>query len=173
MQAINHLSDLSNAPNLPPPRNLPQLRSLEGIGEKVRERLRHAGVAAFGLGADGVEVYEPRPEERTPHRLQRIVHPAVQLNLVVQRAEDTTDGMLFRRRWQGDRCVSQDPDGDELCGGSLRLSRKKRLQAMQCVIQETTIEVPRRGCNDVCALACRKLPFEVLEVKPGLSVVSR
>jgi len=42
--------------------------------------------SAFALNA--VKVHEPRLEERTRHRLQRLVHPPVQLDLVVQRAED-------------------------------------------------------------------------------------
>jgi hypothetical protein len=57
--------------------------------------LRQAGVAAVGLGADGVEVHEPRLEERPRHRLQRLVHPPVQLDLVVQRAENASNGTLF------------------------------------------------------------------------------
>jgi hypothetical protein len=67
--------------------------------------LGQAGVAAFGLGADGVEVHEPRLEERPRHRLQRLVHPPVQLDLVVQRAEDVGDGALLRQRgdFNGDR----------------------------------------------------------------------
>src|SRR5690606_9302097 len=68
--------------------------------EEVGEGLGEAGVAAFGLGADGVEVHEPRLEQRPRHRLQRLAHPPVQLDLVVQRAEDVGDGALFVERWK-------------------------------------------------------------------------
>ncbi len=82
---------------LPPLRNLAEFGVDEAGGEEVGEGLGEAGVAAFGLGADGVEVHEPRLEERARHRLQRLVHPPVQLDLVVQRAEDVGDGALFVR----------------------------------------------------------------------------
>ncbi len=81
--------------HLPPLRNLAEFGVDEAGGEEVGEGLGEAGVAAFGLGADGVEVHEPRLEERPRHRLQRLAHPPVQLDLVVQRAEDVGDGALF------------------------------------------------------------------------------
>jgi hypothetical protein len=56
------------------------------------------GRGEIHLGADGVEVHEPRLEERPRHRFQRLVHPPVQLDLVVQRAKDVGDGALFRER---------------------------------------------------------------------------
>ena len=87
----------------PPLRNLPQLRVLEGIREQVGEGLRQSGVAALGLGADRIKVHEPRLEERPRHRLQRLIHPPVQLDLVVQRAEDVSDGALFGKRGHGQR----------------------------------------------------------------------
>ena len=90
----DHVREVTDGLDFPPLRNLPQLRVLEGIREQVGEGLGQAGVAAFGLGADGVEVHEPRLEERPRHRLQRLVHPPVQLDLVVQRAEDVGDGAL-------------------------------------------------------------------------------
>ena len=83
----------------PPLRNLSQFRVREGIREQIGEGFGQAGVPAFGLGADGVEGHKPRLEERPRHRLQRLVHSLVQLDLVVQRAEDVGDGTLFRERW--------------------------------------------------------------------------
>src|SRR5690606_10181837 len=77
---------------LPPLWNLAEFGVDEAGGEEVGEGLGEAGVAAFGLGADGVEVHEPRLEQRPRHRLQRLAHPPVQLDLVVQRAEDVGDG---------------------------------------------------------------------------------
>ncbi|GAB1410527.1 hypothetical protein MASR1M90_16810 [Desulfovibrionales bacterium] len=51
--------------------------------------------AAFHLGAHRLEVHEPRLEQGPRHRLQRFVLLAVELDLVVQRAEDMGDGALF------------------------------------------------------------------------------
>ena len=70
---------------------------------------RQAGVAAFGFGADGIEVDEPRLEDRPRDRLQRLVHPPVQFDLVVQRAEDVGDGALFwQRRDRESHRISQE-----------------------------------------------------------------
>src|SRR5660398_68321 len=57
--------------------------------------LGEARVAALGLGADGVEVHEPRLEERARHLLEGLVHAAVELDLVVEGAEDVGDAALF------------------------------------------------------------------------------
>src|SRR5262245_55695047 len=86
---------LPKASSLPPLRYLPHLRVLERIGEEVGERLGEAGVAAFGLGADGVKVHEPRPEQGLRHGLQRLAHPPVQLDLVVKRAENVGETALL------------------------------------------------------------------------------
>ena len=92
--------ELTNASLPPAPWNLRTIQIIKCTWEEVGEGLGQAGVAAFGLGADGVEVHEPRLEERPRHRLQRLVHPPVQLDLVVQRAEDVGDGALFVERRQ-------------------------------------------------------------------------
>ena len=70
------------------------------IFELVREEGGGGGVEAGGLaavefGADGVEIDEPALEERPRHRLQRRVHPPVQLDLVVQRPKHRRDGFLL------------------------------------------------------------------------------
>ena len=83
-------------------RNLPKLRLLEGVRKQVGEGLGQAGAAAFGLGADGVEVHEPRLEDGPRHRLQRVVHSTIQLDLVVQCAEDIGDGTLLAMTRQRD-----------------------------------------------------------------------
>ena len=59
--------------------------------------LGRAGVTAFHLGADGVKIDEPGFEQGASHGLQGLVHAPVQLDLVVQRAEDVRDGALFGR----------------------------------------------------------------------------
>ena len=74
--------------------------------EVSREQCGGSGIEAHGFaavefGADGVEIHEPALEQRPRHRLQRRVHPPVQLDLVVQRPEDSRDGFLFGdgREW--------------------------------------------------------------------------
>ena len=89
---------IPQAANAPPSWDLAQLGVLEVVWEEVGEGLREAGVAAVGLGADGVEVHEPRLEERSRHRFQRLAHPPVQLDLVVERAENVGDSALFAGR---------------------------------------------------------------------------
>jgi hypothetical protein len=53
------------------------------------------GRGKIHLSADGLEVHEPGLEEGPRHLLQRLAHPPVQLDLVVQRAQDVGDGALF------------------------------------------------------------------------------
>ena len=57
------------------------------------------GGAAVEFGADGVEIHEPVLEQRPRHRLQRRVHPPVQLDLVVQRPKHRRDGFLLGEGW--------------------------------------------------------------------------
>ena len=60
----------------------------EAVGEEGGGGGVHVGGGlAEGAGVDGVEIHEPGPIERPRHLLQRRAHPAVQLDLVVQRAE--------------------------------------------------------------------------------------
>ncbi len=56
--------------------------------------------AAVEFGADGVEIHEPALEQRPRHRLQRRVHPPVQLDLVVQRPKHRRDGFLLGEGWE-------------------------------------------------------------------------
>ena len=57
--------------------------------------------ASLHAGADGVEIHEPALEQRPRHRLQRRVHPPVQLDLVVQRPQHRRDGFLLGERREG------------------------------------------------------------------------
>ena len=102
------LDNVAKDLRFPPLRDLAQLGVFEGVGEEVGEGLGQAGIAAFGFGADGVEVHEPRLEEGPRHCLQRLVHPPVQLDLVVQRAENVGDGALLREWRQGYWQLPQD-----------------------------------------------------------------
>ena len=54
---------------------------------------------AFGEGGLG-GFHEPGFEQALGQRLQRLVHPPVQLNLVVQRAQHRSDGALLGERRQ-------------------------------------------------------------------------
>ena len=97
----SQLRDIPQRLHLPPPRYRPQLR----VHERVREEgggggVHSGGLAAFGFGADGVEVHEPALEERPRHLLQRLAHPPVQLDLVVQRAEDVGNALLLGEGWE-------------------------------------------------------------------------
>src|SRR5262245_50811645 len=79
-------------PYLPVLRNQSECRVLKAVGKQTGRLGVHAGgLAAGGFGGDGVEVHEPRLEERPRQRLQRLVHPPVQLDLVVQCAENAGD----------------------------------------------------------------------------------
>jgi hypothetical protein len=52
--------------------------------------------ACPGRGTVGqLKVHKPALEERLRHGFQRLVHAAVQLYLVIQRAQDVGDGALF------------------------------------------------------------------------------
>ena len=86
---------VANSGDLPTIWDLAEFRVHQPVGEQVGDVLRQPGVAAFHLGPHGVEIDEPGPKQRPRHRLQRRVHPTVQLDLVVQRAEDVRDGALF------------------------------------------------------------------------------
>src|SRR5690606_13060351 len=89
---------------LPPLRNLPELGIHQAVGEEVGEVGREAGVAALHLRADGIEAHEPRLEERPRHLLQRLAHPAVQLDLVVERSEYVCDCTLLANVAWGNDC---------------------------------------------------------------------
>ena len=74
----------------------PSVGVFELIGEEGGGGLVEAGgLAAVEFGADGVEIHEPALEQRPRHRLQRRVHPPVQLDLVVQRPKHRRDGFLL------------------------------------------------------------------------------
>ena len=67
--------------------------------------LEFGGEATVEFDADRVEIHEPALEQRPRHRLQRRVHPLVQLDLVVQRPKHPRDGFLLRegRVWNMNR----------------------------------------------------------------------
>ena len=94
--AIFRLStQLTQRLDLPPLRYLPQLRIDQPVGNRSQRLRRQIGFPALQLGADRTEVHEPVPEDGPCHLLQGLVHPPVQLNLVVQGAEDVGDGLLL------------------------------------------------------------------------------
>ena len=91
----------ASLPDLPPLRNLPQLRIHKRIRKQVSDVLGQSSISAFCFGAHWIEVHEPRLEDRPCDALQRLVHPPVQFDLVVQCAEDVGDGALFGKRGTG------------------------------------------------------------------------
>src|SRR5215510_1293980 len=94
--ATFQLQNPTQRPDIPTFWSLPQRRIFKCIRKQCGGFNVHASrLTAFDLGANGVEVHEPRLEDRPRHRLQRLVHPPVQLDFVVQRAETMGDGALF------------------------------------------------------------------------------
>ena len=89
---LDHSTPSCRGPSLG---DLSDIRVLKSAGEKIGKSLRKTGIAAVGLGANGIEVHEPRLEESPRDRFQRLVHPPIQLDLVVQRAKDIGNGALF------------------------------------------------------------------------------
>ena len=85
------LCDIAQVPYLPPFRDGAQLGVDEAAGEEVGDAGGEAGVAAFGFSVHGVEIDEPGFEDGAGDALQRRVHAPVELNLVVERAEDVGD----------------------------------------------------------------------------------
>ena len=57
------------------------------------------GQATLHLGACRAEVDEPVLEDRPRHRFQRLVHPAVQVDLVVKGTENGGDSVLLIKAW--------------------------------------------------------------------------
>jgi hypothetical protein len=56
------------------------------------------GPAAGGFDLHRVEIEGPALEYRPRHRLQRLAHPPIEINCVVQRAEDLDNGELLQGR---------------------------------------------------------------------------
>ena len=93
-----------NFTDSPPFRNVAECRVLKrGAKERGGCGVEVYGLAAIEFGADGVEIHEPTLEQRPRDRLQRGVHPPVQLDLVVQRTKYRRDGFLLGKRWMRNR----------------------------------------------------------------------
>jgi hypothetical protein len=56
-----------------------------------------------GIAPHGIKINKPALVERPSHRLQRGVHPAVQFDLFVQRAEDVSDEVMTLSERVGNR----------------------------------------------------------------------
>src|SRR6185369_12609760 len=99
--AVFKSRDVAPAPILPALWDQSEFGVVESVGEEGGGGgVEAGGRAEIELGADGVEIDEPGLEEGPRHRLQRLVHPPVQLDLVVERAEGAGDGALLMKRWQ-------------------------------------------------------------------------
>ena len=86
----------------PTPPGSRRTRSLRSGWGRGRRGAGQAGVAAFGLALTGSKSTD-HDSKSARHRLQRLVHPTVQLDLVVQRAKDVGDGALFGKWGKCDR----------------------------------------------------------------------
>ena len=51
--------------------------------------------SSFRFGGDRVKVHKPGFEEGARHLFERVVHAAVEFDLVVQRTEDASNGSLW------------------------------------------------------------------------------
>ena len=71
---------------------------------RFRLRQKQQGIISFSfcrhLCPHRQEIHEPGLEDGAGCGLQRLIHPAVQFNLVVQRSEDMGNGALFREWWK-------------------------------------------------------------------------
>src|SRR5262249_48034561 len=146
--------------------------ALEAVRKQVGNRSGEAGVAAFNLGADGVEVHEPRLEERPRHRLQRLVHLQVQLDLVVQRAEDVGDGALFCDWWKRNWQRRQDSHRKKLRRSSLGILAQAASEGMQNIKKKSDVyRIGLLWCNDVGSLVCIELSGIPIKVEHAVCIV--
>ena len=107
-------------------------------------------VAAFHLGPHRVEIDEPGPKQRPRHRLQRRVHPTIQLDLVVQRAEDVRNAALGRHRREGQRLRAE------------RLAAQRRIRRavlevvqaneLQQIVGEPEIDILPKGRESISSV---------------------
>ena len=65
------------------------------FGGFLLQLLRDGVAGSQGVVDDGIEIDEPAFEEGLGHGFQSVVHFAVELDFVVQGAEDVGDGALF------------------------------------------------------------------------------
>src|SRR5581483_9231680 len=126
---------------IPPLRNLAQRRILERAGEQGGGGGVHTGgLAAFGFGANGIKVHEPGLEDRACHRLQRLIHPPVHLDLVVQRAKNFRNALLFLKRRHLYRETIEFVERQPIHCAPVNCPSTKRvlkLRSQECVEQET------------------------------------
>jgi len=73
-----------------------ELAWVETVAADCRKVADRAVTPAFGEAIFG-SIHESRLEDRRHDGLQCLVHPPIQLDLVVQRAEDVGDGSLYRQ----------------------------------------------------------------------------
>jgi len=113
---------------------------------------RPAGGAGVEFGADGVEIHEPALEQRPRHRLQRRVHPTIQLDLVVQRPKHRCDGFLLGEGWELHRLSLQCVGDESSCSmsGMVNRSQQVRFVSEQPIGEKRTVNVLRGAkCFDV------------------------
>jgi hypothetical protein len=154
-QAIQELGDRIEWPDLPAVRDRAEVRVLERRREQRRGGGMHADRrTARGLRDNGVEVDEPRSEERRGDLLQGAVHPAVQVDLVVEGAEERADGALFGERWQRNQHLLRRADVVVLLHCADRVGIYLPPGSTVDVVCEKTRIESRTGAHDheVCAI---------------------
>src|SRR4051794_13169586 len=78
-------------------RNRPRLRFAVSVDAGGKEGPHFWGEVRFPallFGANRAEIDEPVLEDRPRHRFQCRVHPLVQIDFIVERAENSGDGLL-------------------------------------------------------------------------------
>ena len=128
----------------------------QAVGEEVAQVGGQAGEGLAGtpasvdLGAHRVEVHEPRLEQGSGYLFHSLVHPTVQLDLVVQRPQDVGDGSLL---------------GEGREGGA------RLLDANRCDLRPEQQPCPNRRRNLSCPKVANEegiIAFEILDVKGGV-----
>src|SRR5207247_446014 len=106
----NNLNDISKSSHGPACWYLPDLRILQPIWKGLGDPAFQGCLSRRRFRPYRVEIHEPRLEQPSRYRFQRLAHPPIQLDLVVQRAEDVGDGALFDERWKRNRGGAQYPE---------------------------------------------------------------
>ncbi len=97
------IDDFAYGLDAPPIRNLSDGGAIKRLGEESsRSWIKANRLPPIKLGPHRIKIHEPALEQRPRRRLQRRVHPTVQLDLVVQRPKHCCDGFLLGKGWERD-----------------------------------------------------------------------
>ena len=154
-----------------PPHRLPLL--VQRIGKQLPQFRGQIGFASFGLRAGGSEIDEPVLEDRPRHRLQRLVHPAVQVDLVVQIAEDVGDGLLAVQRRKGNFHKTDIRFPQPKSHYPIRIGMKlpPNFAGVECVIQVCPINLRHPGTKNRQVRSADKISYVVSHKRGNTNVV--